>query len=157
MADAKPESVVEALNAIYRCVLTAFEQFHRQEHRFQVKYRYKVLVKRYDKLVHAARCWRRHILNRLEELGAEADSTLEPIAVEDAVKTAYEKTQALLEKIAAEIDKAVESAQVEKDHVTHKILLMQRKEVEHKIVKVRAWLNQVSDLKQSYLVTVVGS
>ena len=107
------KSVVDALNAIYCLVLTAFEQFHRQEHRFQVRYRYKVLVDRFDKLVDAARCWRRHVLNRLEELDADADSKIDPVAVEDDVKVAYEKTLDLLEKIAAAIDAAVDSAQIE--------------------------------------------
>ena len=153
---ASDKSVVDALNAIYCLVLTAFEQFHRQEHRFQVRYRYKVLVHRFDKLVDAARCWRRHVLNRLEELDADADSKIDPVAVEDDVKVAYEKTLDLLEKIAAAIDAAVDSARTESDHVTHKLLLHLRCEVNHKIVKLRAWLAQVEDLKATYLVTVVN-
>jgi hypothetical protein len=151
------KSVVDALNTIYPCVLTAFEQFHRQEHRFQVRYRYMVLQKRFDKLVHAARCWRRTLLNRLEALGADADSTIEKIVVEEDVKRAYEATKDLLGRIAEAIDSAVESARDGKnaDHVTHKLLLGLRFEVEHKIVKVNAWLAQVADMKANYLVTLV--
>jgi hypothetical protein len=153
---AKSSNVVADLNTIYPCVLTAFEQFHRQEHRFEVRYRYKVLVKRYDKLVHAARCWRRKLLNRIEALGGDAESKLEPFEVQDDVKKTYEATEDRLNKIAAEIDKAVDTAAVQKDHVTHKLLMVLRHEVEHKCVKVRAWLNQVDDMKQHYLVTVVN-
>jgi hypothetical protein len=148
-------SVVDALNTIYPLILTAFEQFHRQEHRFEVRYRYKVLQKRYDKLVHAARCWRRMLLNRLEALGADADSKIGKIAVEDDVKRAYEVTRGLLGRIAVVIDQAVDSAIVEKDHVTHKLLMMLRTEVAHKLVKIDAWLAQVSDMKANYLVTLV--
>jgi len=141
MAASQP-SVVDALNTIYPLVLTAFEQFHRQEHRFEVRYRYMVLQKRYDKLVEAARCWRRAILNRLEALDADADSSMGTIKVQDDVKLAYEATRDLLTDIAGAIDKAVDAAQGEKerDHVTHKLLLMLRKEVDHKIVKLNAWL-----------------
>jgi hypothetical protein len=149
-------SVVGTLNSIYALVLTAFEQFHRQEHRFEVRYRYKVLRKRYDKLVHAARCWRRMLLNRLEALGADADSTIEKIVVEDDVKRAYDATLKLLERIAAEIDKATDTAKGDQaDHVTHKILLGLREEVEGELVKIRAWLAQVADMKANYLVTLV--
>jgi len=152
---AKAASVVAELNTVYPLVLTAFEQFHRQEHRFAIRYRYKVLEHRYDKLVHGARCWRRHLLNRLEALDADADSSMEKIAVEDDVKKAYEMTKDLLDRIAAATDKAVQATRVEEDHVTHKLLLMLRTEVEHKRVKVNAWLNQVADMKANYLVTLV--
>jgi bacterioferritin (cytochrome b1) len=154
----KSTGVVDELNSVYPCVLTAFEQFHRQEHRFEVRYRYKVLVKRYDKLVHAARCWRRALLNRIEALGGEAESKIEKVVVEDDVKKAYEATHDLLEKIATALDDAIEKARDEavRDYTSHKILLELRKEVEHKCVKVRAWLNQVDDMKQNYLVTVVN-
>jgi hypothetical protein len=147
--------VVDALNAIYCRVLTAFEQFHRQEHRIEVRYRYTVLVHRYDTLVEAARCWRRKVLNRLEELGADADSRIDPIAIDDDVRRAYENTRDLLQRIADAIDAAVDSAKVDNDHVTRKVLLHLRYEVNHKLVKVNAWLAQVADLKTAYLVTVV--
>ncbi len=54
MADQSTAAVIAALNSVYRPTLTAFEQFHRQEHRFEVKYRYSKLQKRFDKLVHCA-------------------------------------------------------------------------------------------------------
>jgi len=149
------QPVVDALNTIYPAVLTAFEQFHRQEHRFLVRYRYKVLVNRYDKLVHCAREWRRCLLNRIESLGGDADSTLDKVTVEDDVKKAYTATETILTKIADEVDAAVDSAVVAKDHVSHKLLMMLRSHVEHKLVKVRAWLAQVDDMKANYLVTVV--
>ena len=159
MAERNTEStapaVVDALNAIYPLVLTAYEAWHRQEHRFQVRYRYHVLERRYDRLVHAAHCWRRAILNRLEAVGADADSTIGPVTVEDDVRLAYESTKARLTGIAAAIDAAVDSATVGKDHVTHKLLLMLRKEVEHKLVKLNAWLAQVADMGNNYLVTLV--
>jgi len=148
-------AVVDSLNAIYPLVLTAYEQWHRQEHRFEIRYRYHVLQHRYDKLVAAARCWRRALLNRLEAVGADADSTIGKIAVEDDVKRAYEATKDTLGKIADAIDAAVDSARTEKDHVTHKLLLHLRHEVEHKCVKLNAWLAQVADMKTNYLVTLV--
>lgn len=148
-------SVVDSLNEIYPLVLTAFEAWHRQEHRFEVRYRYHVLQHRYDKLVSAARCWRRALLNRLEALGAEADSTLGKITVEDDVKRAYQATKDQLTDIAGAIDKAVDSARTEKDHVTHKLLLGLRAKVEHKLVKLNAWLAQVTDMKANYLITLV--
>jgi hypothetical protein len=148
-------SVTDALNVIYRLVLTAFEQFHRQEHRFEIRYRYNVLQKRYDKLVHCARCWRRCLLNRLEALGADADSTIGSVAVEDDVKRAYDATRDLLARIADAIDNAVDSAVGKSDHATHKILMHLRCEIEHKLTKVDAWLAQVEDMKANYLVTLV--
>ena len=50
--------VVAALNGVYRPVLTLFEQAHRQEHRFKVRYGYCKLDERFDKLVHCLRRWR---------------------------------------------------------------------------------------------------
>jgi len=159
MAERNTEStapaVVDALNAIYPLVLTAYEAWHRQEHRFEIRYRYQVLVRRYDRLVHAARCWRRAILNRLEAVGADADSTIGPVEVQDDVRLAYEATKDRLTKIADAIDAAVDSARTEKDHVTHKLLLHLRAEVEHKLVKINAWLAQVADMRENYLVTLV--
>jgi bacterioferritin (cytochrome b1) len=152
MAD---DAVIEALNAAYKPILTAFEQFHRQEHRFQIKYRYKKLQTRYDKLVHAARCWRRAVLNRIERLGGEADSELGTVAVEDAVKEAYTATLFCLDEIFDRLADATEAAQKADDHVTHKILMQLQFEVDHKRAKVEAWLRQVKDLRDSYLVTVV--
>jgi len=148
-------TVVDALNAIYPLVLTAYEQWHRQEHRFEIRYRYHVLQKRYDRLVAAARCWRRAILNRLEAVGADADSTIERVTVEDDVRKAYEATKDQLTAIADAIDKAVDSARTERDHVSHKLLLHLRSEVEHKLVKLNAWLAQVADMRENYLVTLV--
>ena len=148
-------AVVAALNAIYTLVLTAFEEWHRQEHRFEVRYRYHVLQRRYDNLVAGARCWRRELLNRLEALGADADSSIGKVKVEDDVKAAYEQTKECLTEIADAIDKAVDAARVEKDHVTHKLLLGLRHQVECKLVKINAWLRQVDDMKSNYLVTLV--
>jgi hypothetical protein len=147
-------SVTDALNVIYRLVRTAFEQFHRQEHRFEIRYRYNVLQKRYDKLVHCARRWRRCLLNRLEALGADADSTIGNITVEDDVKRAYDATRDLLARIADAIDNDVDSAVGKSDHVTHKILMRLRCEIEHKLTKVDAWLAPVEDMKANYLVTL---
>jgi len=148
-------AVIDALNAIYTLVLTAFEEWHRQEHRFEVRYRYHVLQHRYDMLVHAARCWRRELLNRLEAVGADANSSIGKVVVSDDVKKAYERTHDCLQEIADAMDKAIATVRVEEDHVTHKLLLHLRGEVEHKIVKLNAWLAQVADMKTNYLVTLV--
>jgi len=152
---AQTKSVADALNTIYPLVLDAWEQFHRQEHRFEVRYRYMVLQERYDKLVHAARYWRRKLLIRRQVHGADADCTIGKITVEEDVKKAYEATKEKLDQIAAAIDAAVDSAVGKSDHVTHKLLMHLRVEVEHKCVKLRAWLAQVEDMKANYLVTLV--
>jgi bacterioferritin (cytochrome b1) len=149
------DQVIATLNAAYRPVLTAFEQFHRQEHRFQIKYRYKKLQKRYDKMVVEARCWRRRILNRVERLGGQIDSTMGPVVVKDEVKDAYQATEDILREIFDALDRAVAAAQAADDHVTHKVLMHLETEVDHEIVKVQAWLRQVKDLRDNYLVTVV--
>ena len=147
--------MIDALNAAYKPVLTAFEQFHRQEHRFEVKYRYMKLQKRFDCLVHAARCWRRKILNRIERLGGEADSVLGTVTVKDEVRDGYQATLDLLTEIYDAVGAAIKAAQAADDHPTHKILLHVQSAVDHKRAKIEAWLRQVRDLRETYLVTVV--
>jgi hypothetical protein len=149
------DSVIAALNDAYRPILTALEQFHRQEHRFEVKYRYKKLESRYDKLVSATRCWRRNILDRLERLGANVDSVMGPVIVKDEVRPAYEATQTILQEIYDAVGRATKAAQGADDHCTHKMLLHVHTEVDHKLAKVEAWLRQVKDMRDNYLVTVV--
>jgi|SRR5271166_2590206 len=155
MAKDKAAGVVDALNEVYVPILTFFELAHRYEHRFADKYRYNKLAKRYDMLVHAARCWRRHVLDRIERLGGDADSMLEKIVIVDDVKGAYEGTHEALRAIFDAINKAVDAAKVADDHPTHKLLLRLQTKVDHKMFKLEAWLRQVADLKASYLVTVV--
>ena len=149
------DQVVDALNKVYVPLLTAFEQFHRQEHRFLIKYRYKVLQKRYDCLVHHARCWRRHVLNRIERLGGDVDSKINVVVVKDDIKGAYTATLDLLTEIYDAIGAAVKVAQEAEDHVTHKILMHIQSEVDCKRSKLEAWLRQVADLRDVYPVTVV--
>lgn len=151
----KANDVIDALNAAYGPILTAFEEFHRQEHRFQVKYQYKKLQCRYDKFVHCARCWRRAILNRIERLGGDVESKLGDVVVKDEVKDAYEQTLDRLTEIYDALGAAVPIAQEQNDHPTHKILMHLQAEVDHKRCKIEAWLRQVDDLKSTYLVTVV--
>ncbi len=154
-------SVIVALNSVYQPTLCAFEQFHRQEHRFEVKYRYKKLQKRFDKLVHCARSWRRALLNRIERLGGEADSTIKGVEVADDILTAYRNTQTALDAIFDAIQAAIATAngsddEGNNDHVTHKILLHVAYEVDHKRSKVEAWLRQVEDLGANYALNIIG-
>ena len=158
MAKSKPsgdKDVVDALSKAYVPILTAFEEFHRQEHRFSVKYRYKKLEERYDKLADHARCWRRAVLNRIERLGGDADSTLDKVVVKDEVKDAYDQTLERLTEIYDALDAVVAAAVKADDHPTHKIAMMVQSEVDCKRAKLEAWLRQVEDLKATYLVTVV--
>jgi bacterioferritin (cytochrome b1) len=150
------DPVVDALNEVYKPLLKAFEQFHRQEHRFQIKYQYKKLVVRFDCLVHHARGWRRAVLNRIERLGGDAESVIDGVVVKDEVKDAYKATLDLLTEIYDAINLAVAAAQAANDHPTHKILMRIQTEVDHKRCKIEAWLRQVSDLRDTYLVTVVN-
>lgn len=160
MADKSSSAVIDALNAVYRPTLKAFEQFHRQEHRFEVKYRYAKLETRFDKLVHCARCWRRTLLNRIERLGGDADSTIDGVAVSDDILSAYRNTQAALEAIEGAIQAAIGAAkagddEAAHDHVTHKMLMHLQAEVDHKLAKVEAWLRQIEDLGTNYTITVI--
>jgi hypothetical protein len=161
MADKSAASVIAALNTVYQPTLCAFEQFHRQEHRFEVKYRYKKLQKRFDKLVHCARCWRRALLNRIERLGGDADSTISGVDVADDIMSAYCNTQTALDAIYDAIQRAIgvaKSADDESanDHVTHTILMHLQYEVDHKRSKVEAWLRQVEDLGPNYALNIIG-
>jgi hypothetical protein len=147
--------VVAALNLVYPKLLQAFEQFHRQEHRFQIKYRYGKLQKRFDRLVHCARGWRRCVLNRIERLGGDADSTIGPVEVADEVGPAYRNTHDLLSSIYDAIGAAIAVVQSQNDHPTHKVLMTLQQEVDHKRAKLEAWLRQVADLGDQYILTVV--
>lgn len=155
MADKADKTVIDALNEAYKPVLTAFEQFHRQEHRFEIKYRYMKLQKRFDCFVHAARCWRRAILNRIERLGGDVESVMGDVVVKDEIKDAYTATLELLTEIYDALAAAIKAAQAADDHPTHKILMHLQFEVDHKRCKVEAWLRQVTDLRDVYPVTVV--
>jgi bacterioferritin (cytochrome b1) len=149
------DEVIDALNAVYRPALTAFEQFHRQEHRFAVKYRYKELAERFDKLVNCAREWRRAVLNRIERLGGQADSTLGPIRIEDGVKEAYQATLAALAAIESAVKQAVAVAGSANDHPTCVVLYQVAKHVDRKMAKIEAHLRQLKDMGDAYLVTAV--
>jgi bacterioferritin (cytochrome b1) len=155
MAAPENPSVVEALNAVYRAALLAFEQFHRQEHRFEVRYRYKKLADRFDKLVHCARSWRRAVLNRIERLGGEADSTLGPVKVNDGVREAYEDALDALDAIRSAVIQGIAVASSANDYPTHKVLLFLSKEVDHKHAKIEAHLRQLKDMGDVYLATAV--
>jgi hypothetical protein len=161
MADRSNADVISALNAVYQPTLCAFEQFHRQEHRFEVKYRYKKLQERFDKLVHCARGWRRCLLNRIERLGGDADSTINGVAVADDIETAYANTHLALVAIYVAIQNAIGVAkagddETAHDHVTHKLLMQLQAQVDHKISKVEAWQRQVEDLGQNYALNIIG-
>jgi hypothetical protein len=147
--------MTDALNAVYGPVLTLFEQAHRQEHVFQVKYRYKKLRERFDSLVGEARCWRRRLLNRIIRLGGDVTATMGDVSVTDDVKGAYEATQKLLDLIYNQLSMATAVAQSANDHPTHKVLMHLQHEVDHRRAKVEAWLRQVKDMGENYLVTLV--
>ncbi len=153
--DVKP-TVVDALNEVYRPALRAFEQFHRQEHRFSQKYRYRKLKKRYTKLVCSAHDWRHVLLDRIERLGGEADSTIDGVVVVDDIKGAYGATHDLLDRIYDAVDRAVAAAVVDEDHPTHKLLLRLQSEVDRRRFKVEAWQRQVADLGENYLLAVIN-
>jgi hypothetical protein len=152
--DPSPE-LVAALQTLYVCMLTGFEQFHRQEHRFEVRYRYKVLQDRFDKLVDCAHDWRADVLDRLEELHLDFESKIDPFVVESDVKLAYEQTLDRLRDMAEEIQAAIKAAAAEYDCPTEEMLEDLAVEVEKKIVKVEAWLEQVADMGAAYLTTLV--
>jgi bacterioferritin (cytochrome b1) len=147
--------VIEALNNAYTPVLTLFEQAHRQEHVFEVRYRYTKLQERFDKIVHDARSWRRALLNRIVRLEGEVTATMSELSVSDDVKGAYDATLRLLDLIHSQIGQAVAVAQSANDHPTVKMLYCLQADVDHKRAKVEAWLRQVKDLRETYLVTVV--
>jgi bacterioferritin (cytochrome b1) len=156
-ADTPNPKVIDALNAVYRPALTFFEQAHRQEHRFLIKYRYKKIAARFDKLVHCARCWRRHLLNRIERLGGEVDSTMGPVVVSDDIRAAYTDTLTGLRAIYAAAGDAIKVVRDDavSDHVTHKLLMKLQAEVDRKIAKIEAHVRQTMDLGENYIITAV--
>lgn len=147
--------VIAALNQAYVPALTAFEQFHRQEHRLLKKYQYKHEAKRFDKMVNFAHCVRHKILNRIEGLGGEVDSRINSVTVSDNVKDAYENTISLLKEIYEALGRAVAVAQSANDHPTIKMLMMLQAKTDKKIRKYEAHMRQMNDLGNSYMLTSV--
>ena len=148
-------NVVAALNNVYKPALTAFEQFHRQEHRLNKRYRYKKFAKRYDKLVDHAHHVRHKVLNRVEHLGGDVDSVLDPIRVADDMQTVHENTLACLKEIQGRLGQATAVATSANDHTTHAMLLGLQKKNEKAIKKVEALERQREDLGNDFMLTGV--
>ncbi len=155
MADEQEPSgnpeVIQALNNAYEPILTAFEAFHRQEHRFQVKYHYKKMQKRYDELVGCARKWRRKILNRIEQLGGAVNSSLGPVSVSDDISTAYEDTLGRLRNIYSLLGQATAVAMSANDHPSTRMLMRLQTDVEKRLKKFEARKRQMTDMGANYL------
>ncbi len=148
-------NVVDALNGVYRPILTFFEQAHRQEHRFKIRFRYGKLEKRFDKFVHCAREWRRCLLNRIERLGGEADSTMGPVIVADDIMPAYDATHDGLRSIHDAVNQAIAVVQSANDHPSHKLLMHLQHDVDRNMSKIEAWQRQTKDLGENYAITVI--
>jgi hypothetical protein len=113
------------------------------------------MQERFDRLVFCARHWRRELLNRIVRLGGDVTATMGTIAVTEEVKRSLENTKDLLDQIFDVLDAAMSAAVSAQDHPTMKMLMMLLHEVDHKRSKVEAWLNQVKDMRDNYLVTLV--
>jgi bacterioferritin (cytochrome b1) len=153
MAEDNP--VVASLNGVYRPALTAFEQLHRQEHRFGSKFGYKKLAGKYDKLVHSMRRVRHHVLKRIERLGGEADSTIEPVKVHDEVDKAFDATHKALGRIKDGISQASAVAQSANDHPTHKLMLKLSSKIDKHMHGVERHKRQLKDLGDTYHLTAI--
>lgn len=157
MADAttaEPD-IIAALNAVYAPVLAAFEAWHRQEHRAKIKFRYKVLAKRYDKLVDDARDWRRSVLDRIERLGGDADSTIEGVAAFDDVGKAYADTIERLRAIYDACQAGCDAADAAGDNVTFDVFDAIQHDADKLVAKFEAFGRQIDDLGPAYLLTLV--
>jgi bacterioferritin (cytochrome b1) len=139
-------NVITALNNVYRPALTAFEQFHRQEHRISQRYRYKEFADRFDKLVDHAHCIRHKVLNRIENLGGEATSEIEPVEVSDGMKDAHANAHHMLTHIQDRLKQALAVAESANDAPTGSMLFRLAKKNQKKIDKNKAWLRQADDL-----------
>jgi bacterioferritin (cytochrome b1) len=148
--------VLAALDAAYAPILAAFEQFHRQEHRFK-RQQYRSLACRYDGLVHAARCWRREVLDRVEQLGGDLGSVIPAgaVAVQDGVSDAFRSTLDSLDAIFGALGAAIEAAQAAGDHPSMKVALRVQSHVDRKRTRVKGWAQQVIDIGPAFLLSAI--
>ena len=159
------DSVIKALNKVYRPALTMFEEAHKQEHRFKKKFGYEKMGKRYDNLTKHAHGIRHKVLNRIEHLGGVADSRFESVDSKgrddgenggvmeptDDIRKAYENTHRRLGQIMDRIGQANSVAQSANDHVTHGLLLKLHHKVDKKHKKIGMKRRQVKDMGDKYL------
>jgi hypothetical protein len=143
--------VIGALNKVYKPALTAFEEFHRQERRFKNRYGYQKMGKRYHDLTKHAHEIRHKVLQRIEELGGDADSSMEPVNVADGINDAYRHTSDRLGQLRDTLTQANAVAQSANDHDTHLMMLRLQRLVERKYHKVMSRRRQVRDMKDNYL------
>lgn len=155
----RPNSkVIDALNGAYRPVLTAFELMHRLEHRYEIRWGYLGLRDRFDGLVAVARCWRRALLDRMERLGGEVESAIDPIPpIPDAVGRAYQLALDTLRGILGRLADAAETCRAQGDPVSAQMCGHLLGEVDREIAALEVALRQSGDLSASdYLATLIA-
>jgi hypothetical protein len=171
MADEpKPDSkIISALGDLYVSCLTCAEQIRRLKVHFKVKYRYCRLVEMLHCMLmcecchntrhngktsgHCVMCWSFCVLHRIEGLGGEVESEIEPIVLTDDVKAALEKILVRLQDVYGFAQVVIAAAK--DDHPTAKIAGEIQCAAECHIECVKAHLRQIEDLKESYLITLV--
>lgn len=105
----KPDAeVIDALNVVYRCALTAQEAFHEQEHVWEGKTGYRYLVAFYDHLHKCVAHWIVHkVQDRIKRLGGDVDGVQDKVKTTDGIRDAFEHTHDCLEWIEDDAKKAV--------------------------------------------------
>ena len=139
-------SVISALNVIYTQLLTWKEQSHRQENRFEAQ-GWSGLKKRFDKATQEAHALIHDVLDRIEALSGEPNSSLGAVTVANDAQGAFSAGLTVLNGLLAAYRGGILAAIADQDRTTELLLLEQIMEVEARVIKFEKQLRKLSALQ----------
>ena len=139
-------SVISALNTIYVQLLTWKEQSHRQENRFEAM-GWDGLKKKFDKATREAHDLIHDVLDRIEALSGEPNSTLNPVTIANDPQGAFTLGLTTLNALLASYRSAITVAQGDQDRATEKLLFGQLGTVEDRAMKFEKQIRKLGALQ----------
>ena len=160
-------SDIDPLNELYRACNTAAEQVRRLKVRFHVRYRYCKLVHCLKHMLececcgmcHAGsvekgkciKCWSIQTLHRIERLGGDADSMVNPIVMSENVKDALEIIRDRLTDVAVAAENTSRSTDIGTKKIGGEIACA----CDCHLEAIEAHLRQIEDMGKEFLITLV--
>jgi len=139
-------SVIAALNTLYMQLLTWKEASHRQENRFQAM-GWNGLKEKWDSATHEAHDLIGGVLDRIEELGGEPQSTMGQVTIANDPQAAFQLGLTTLNALATSYRSALDAAAGDKDVGTEDVLYGQACKVERRIIKFEKQLRKLAALQ----------
>lgn len=175
-------AVLDALSGLYKAARFAAELACRQKHRYLIKYDLKGLFRHFlcllkcecchehEKCEHGPNhhehhdhckhgkcipCWVRCVLNRIERLGGDADSTMDKVKVEEGIAEAFTGMIAALKAVCDAADSVIDAAATAKDHPSKEIASKIYHAADCDIAKFEALLRQEKFKTEPYVMAQI--